>query len=306
MGEHTGIGWTHHTFNGWIGCTEVSPGCANCYARALAETRLGVAWGKDAPRPTTAPSTWLQPLRWNRAAARAGVREMCFVESLGDVLEDRRDLDEPRRWLFAMMEHCTSIDWQLVTKRPERASELLPPDWIRLGAPPNVWFGVTVENQASADWRLPLLMAVRSMLTPRADGDGPNGRRRGVPPITFVSYEPALERVLLGPWLQRVDQVIAGGESLQRAARARVCDVEWIRTTIRDCRASLSIAACFVKQLGSRGMPDEYPRGARGARVLEGRWVKHRSGADPSEWPEDVRVQQFPFRSGYAELRHAA
>ena len=74
MGERTGIQWADHTFNPWLGCTKVSPACDNCYAEKLVTQRLGVQWGAGQPRRHTAPSTWAQPLAWNRKAARDGVR----------------------------------------------------------------------------------------------------------------------------------------------------------------------------------------------------------------------------------------
>lgn len=65
--ENSKIEWTTHTFNPWIGCTKVSPGCAHCYAENLMDTRLGkVAWGKGKPRKRTSPAYWQKPLLWNK------------------------------------------------------------------------------------------------------------------------------------------------------------------------------------------------------------------------------------------------
>src|SRR5439155_16270327 len=65
--KNSKIEWTNHTFNPWIGCTKVSPGCANCYAETLMDTRYGrVHWGKGKPRVRTSADNWAQPIIWNR------------------------------------------------------------------------------------------------------------------------------------------------------------------------------------------------------------------------------------------------
>jgi hypothetical protein len=70
MAQNSNIEWTDHTFNAWIGCTKVSPGCANCYAEARDQRFAGGAhWGKGAPRQRTSAANWKQPLKWNREAA---------------------------------------------------------------------------------------------------------------------------------------------------------------------------------------------------------------------------------------------
>src|SRR5689334_890316 len=70
--ENSKIEWTTHTFNPWMGCTKVSPGCQHCYAETLMATRYGkVQWGKGKPRVRTAPENWRKPRLWNRQADRA-------------------------------------------------------------------------------------------------------------------------------------------------------------------------------------------------------------------------------------------
>src|SRR4051812_21920382 len=83
MAEQTSIAWTDHTFNPWIGCTDVSEGCLNCYAEAEWDKRRHrVVWG-GARSLTT--STWTGPPKWNRDAAEAGERRRVFCASLADV-----------------------------------------------------------------------------------------------------------------------------------------------------------------------------------------------------------------------------
>jgi protein gp37 len=170
---------------------------------------------------------------------------------------------------------------------------------------PNVWLGVTVENQQTADERIPLLLQ-----TPAA--------------VRFLSCEPLLENIDIGEaiatafctkcsasfdngeWNEereleecpscgqssimdfqftthsnKIDWVIIGGES---GPGARPCNVEWIRSLVQQCKAA-GVSA-WVKQMGSNAYSPSNPMWDNG---ITGK------GTDPSEWPEDLRVQEFPF-----------
>src|SRR5687767_4291955 len=114
MGQNTRIEWTHHTFNPWWGCVRVSPACKNCYADSWAN-RLGLElWGAKAPRRFFSDSHWAEPIRWNREAQRLGVRRRVFCASMGDVFEDRRDLDSARAKLWKLIDETSSLDWLLL------------------------------------------------------------------------------------------------------------------------------------------------------------------------------------------------
>lgn len=132
MGENSKISWTTHTFNPWIGCTRVSPGCQHCYAEAY-DKRVGgrpknqrvdpnvpeLRWGPKAPRVRTSVANWRQPLAWNEAARAAGERHRVFCSSLADVFEDRPELVEWRVELFEIIRRTQNLSWLLLTKRPE-------------------------------------------------------------------------------------------------------------------------------------------------------------------------------------------
>ena len=139
MGEQTGISWTDHTFNPWIGCTAVSAACDHCYAETLAKR-----YGWDfAARRRTSENNWRNPRRWNRAAERDGVRRRVFCASLADVFDNQ----VPPEWradLWDLIRACPSLDWQLLTKRPQNIARMLPDDWG--DGWPNVWLGTTAEN----------------------------------------------------------------------------------------------------------------------------------------------------------------
>lgn len=242
MGENSAIEWTDHTFNPWIGCTKVSPGCDHCYAETLATNRLGVAWGPHAERRRTAESTWRQPLAWNRKAAREGKRARVFCASLADVFDNQ----VPVKWrddLWTLIAETPHLDWLLLTKRPQNISQMLPGAW-RNEAWPNVWLGTTVEHQAEADRRIRHLLAVPAK-------------------VRFLSCEPLLGPVdlrHLPSWAPRdnfdalmsdgisdarIHWVIAGGES---GPGARPMHPEWARA-LRDQCAAAGVPF-FFKQWG--------------------------------------------------------
>jgi protein gp37 len=105
MGENSKIEWTSHTFNPWIGCTKVAPGCTHCYAEAFSKRTGKAVWGPNGTRTLTGVSYWKQPLKWNARAecccGSAGLggaecffcaggckRPRVFCASLADVFED--------------------------------------------------------------------------------------------------------------------------------------------------------------------------------------------------------------------------
>lgn len=153
MAETTEIAWCDATFNPWIGCAKVAPGCTNCYAEALSKRFNRAAWGPHGTRVKTSESYWRQPLKWNRNAEREGVRRRVFCASLADVFEDwdgpivdskgirlmhdcgeiRSDgqgesltMDDLRRDLFTLIDKTPWLDWLLLTKRPENVRRMWP------------------------------------------------------------------------------------------------------------------------------------------------------------------------------------
>lgn len=363
MGEITKISWCHHTFNPWRGCTKVSAGCTNCYAETMSKRNPAVLgeWGPEGKRVVGTEAYWRQPFAWDRAAEKAGGRRRVFCASLADVFEDRPELEAQRDRLHALIALTPHLDHLLLTKRPEVARRyyadpdlyqrvLRAAEEFRRSAPGlsrvpisnpahkqgywNRWLGVSVEDQKTADERIPLLLE-----TPVA--------------VRFISYEPALGPVSFdrGGWLRPaysscqqddrpeiaaiakavaaqggwvgLDWVIVGGES---GPKARPCDVAWIRRVVKQCRETKT--ACFVKQMGANVRDrndagfeadlETYADGPNVGRPTEPRaWpspldVEHdpvdtnyqgapvrirlrdRAGADPSEWPEDLRVREFP------------
>ena len=227
MGTITAIQWTDHTFNPWWGCTKISPGCQNCYAETLAH-RYGTAWGAQGERRQMADSTWKESVKWDRAAAAAGHRARVFCSSMADVFENNVQVAEARLRLWQVVESTPALDWLLLTKRPENITSMVPAAWLQ-AAPANVWYGTSVENQKTAERRLPHLLGVPAV-------------------VRFLSCEPLLEPVSLAAWLHGVQWVITGGES---GAKARAADPEWFRSIRTECAAAG--VSYFHKQNGGRG-----------------------------------------------------
>src|ERR1043166_6403823 len=105
MGESTAISWCDHTFNSWIGCTRVTPGCDHCYAARDNERRKWVsAWGAERRRT----KTWGDPLKWNNKAKAEGVRRRVFCASLADLF-DNQVPEEWRADLWELIARCDGL-----------------------------------------------------------------------------------------------------------------------------------------------------------------------------------------------------
>ncbi len=293
MAEHSTIEWTDATWNPITGCAVVSPGCTNCYAMKLAGTRLkhhpsragltretkaGPVWTGE----TRLNEEWLdKPLRWKRP-------RMIFVCAHADLFAD----SVPDEWIdkvFAVMAMAPQHTFQVLTKRADRLKAYLTagalehrlaaamlksspssPEtgrWPRLPLP-NVWLGVSAEDQTRADQRVPDLLATPAavrfvsaepLLGPidltRLDqpnaGFGPYWvNSLSANQVGWFSDEAATIRTIPDPLassdLPQLDWVIVGGES-GRDARPMV--PAWARS-IRDQCATASIPF-FFKQWGS-------------------------------------------------------
>lgn len=224
MAENSKIEWTTHTFNPWLGCTKVSPGCDNCYAEAMMDKRWGkVKWGPHGERKRTSESYWHQPLKWNAAAKRSEKRARVFCASLADVFDNK----VPKAWredLWRLIQVTPWLDWLLLTKRPQNVRKMLPADWGDGWS--NVWLGTTCEDQKAFDQRWPILAEIPAV-------------------VRFISYEPAI-----GPIVMTVppipDWLICGGES---GPNARMMAPEWARNMRYACAGVGT--KFFMKQLGS-------------------------------------------------------
>ncbi len=212
MGKTTGIEWCDGTWNPWRGCRRVSAGCAHCYAlRDLKRWKLGTEVVRQ--------QTFDDPLRWARNATLA-VGSTIFTCSWSDFFIPEADEMRPEAW--RIMRACPGFFFLILTKRPERIEDHLPADWE--AGYPNVGLGVTVENQAAADERLPILLD--------------HGAR-----VRFVSAEPLLGPVNLMKWVDLLDWVICGGET---GPKARTMEPPWV-TALRDQCGYVGVPFFFKK-----------------------------------------------------------
>lgn len=208
MSANTEISWCDHTFNPWWGCSKVSEACAKCYALTFAR-RLGKkVWGPGIPRERASENVWNQPIIWNRKALIQGTRPRVFVASMADVFDEEVS-DEWRTDLWNLIRECPGLDWLLLTKRPQNILGMLPGDWG--GGWGHVWLGATVENDARAIERIPILTAIPAALR-------------------FLSCEPLLGSLDLN--LNGIGWVICGGES---GPGYRAMNPKWAREVRDQC-----------------------------------------------------------------------
>jgi len=305
MADNTGIEWTDATWNPTVGCSILSPGCSNCYAMKMAariekmnpgthyagttkDRKGGAVWtGKLALAPE---SILTQPLRWTRG-------RRIFVNSMSDLFHE----DIPDAWIdrvFATMALCPQHTFQILTKRSARmrrymtnwpdgaarfhhvafAAHKINPDLPR-GMPdgwvwqlqkrwplPNVWLGVSAEDQIRAEERIPdlietpaairfvsaepLLGPIDFAMMPFPDGD----RRhrwsaltgQAILHATGVDGHPDFTVRVDKPTKGKLDWIIVGAES---GRSARLMQDEWALSIAEQCKASGT--AFFAKQLSA-------------------------------------------------------
>lgn len=239
MTANTKIEWADHTFNPWIGCTRVSPGCDNCYAATQDKFRHWTPEGWGGPRRRTSPSNWHQPHRWEaqhaQFYAQHGRRQRVFCASLADVFDNQ----VPDEWfhdLMVVIQHTPNLDWLLLTKRPQnivskvRGCGAVAGNGTRY-LPVNAQLGTTAEDQKRADLNIPTLLKAKQTLGAR---------------VAFVSIEPMLGPVdLISVWvpnsilrnmvpaISKLDWVIVGGES---GHGARPMHPDWVCNLRDQCQ----------------------------------------------------------------------
>lgn len=296
---------------------------AEKFSAGPAGRKSPVVWGRTSAggtRRLASEAKWREVERWNKSpwlcdkcghthesthgdvgcCVNCGVRGCFHKRSILVDLCDWLDPDIPAEWLarfLGLIRDTPNLLWYLLTKRPEnwrfristahdfigKPGEEFLCQWLAGNPPPNVRLGVSVEDQKRADERIPALLAI-----PAA--------------FRWVSFEP-----LLGPidltlgkppgvpswWQGQLNPVsginfaVIGGESMKPRSKARPCNVEWIRSLVRQCDAAG--VQVHVKQFGS--VPIQWP--PRNENYSDGTFLKgrfnHWQGGDPAEWPVDLR-----------------
>ena len=223
--KNTKIEWCDHTVNFWWGCSEVSEACQNCYARAIAKRFKVDCWG-DKPRHFRFEKATEEVCKLNASAYRRGVVEMVFVNSMSDFFDG--DVSDGIRFpLWQLFEKCENLRFMILTKRADVFRNHF--ENYKTEIPPNVYFGITTENQERLEERMSALVRLDVKV--------------------FLSCEPLLDWIIITPsYAEKIDWVIVGGERCA-PSRARPFEGWRARKLLFDCRA-LGIPF-FFKQHGT-------------------------------------------------------
>ena len=324
MGK-TNIEWTDETWNPTRGCSRVSPGCGGphneggCYAERQAIRQAGPGGAYEGlVKSTPNGPRWTGEIRLAEDALQAPLHwkkpRRVFVNSMSDLFHERLTFHDILRVFDVMLDpRCEKHTFQILTKRPERAEAWFKTVAYKFRLPRNVWIGVSVEDQKRADERIPILCRLPAE-------------------VRFLSCEPLLGPVDIEKWLtmndpyddgaqtcaNRLHWIIVGGES---GPRSRPMQLDWARRIVEHCEKWF--VPCFVKQLGAVPLlafysaegPDHawHERHGKDGQVLVdgSEWdpstdgqppprallrmeLRHSKGGDPTEWPEDLQVREWP------------
>ncbi|MBX9816167.1 MAG: phage Gp37/Gp68 family protein [Sphingomonas sp.] len=269
MAERTGIEWADSTANLWIGCSVISAGCDNCYAKAeWADRRHRVTWGPHGDR-SYCKAGWALIRQMQRRAAANGELDpdlgrwrRIFVNSLSDFWDNHRSIIW-RRDAFELFEQSPDVDLILVTKRPENIAKMAPAHWLNGEWPRHVWQLVSVEDQGAADHRIPILMTVPALvrgisaepllgpvdLSGFTNAEPGNVGTQGDAPCSddcgaVTSGQAGIRGVVARP-IPRLNWVIVGGES---GPNARPMHRAWA-CALRD-QCTTAGVPFFFKQWG--------------------------------------------------------
>lgn len=218
------IEWTDRTWNISSGCTKASQGCKNCYAERewgrLSKNPNTVYYGRKFTDVMCHPERMEQPLQWKKPSK-------IFVNSMSDLFHD----DVPDNFIdkvFDVIEKCPQHIFQILTKRPERMRDYS----ISNPFPKNVWAGVSVENQGTAEERIPLLLDADVLV--RWISVEPLLGEIGIKPYLYNKFTPDgrlnLKAYIKSHHSDKLDWVVAGGET---GKNARPMHPNWVRS-IRD------------------------------------------------------------------------
>jgi len=245
MSLNSGIQWCHHSHGFWRGCEKVSLGCAKCYAE-----RDMTGFGQDFHLVTRSKS-FDAPLKWLKSG-KAQPRERVFVNPWSDFFIKQSDTWRPEA--LEVILQADDLDFLVLTKRIDRIAEKFP-GMFDPRIFPNVWLGVSVEDQKTADERIPLLLQCEAA-------------------VKWVSFEPLLSdiRMMGNPtWELGLDWAVIGGES--DPTRPRKMEESWALSLVAQLRSWK--VPVFFKQNG-------------GSKKINGHWGGNRlAGEIIQEFPKE-------------------
>lgn len=332
--ENTEIEYVHHSFSPWRGCSEVDAGCRFCFAKRGSERnpRMLGQWGEAGTRVVASRNAWSQMRAIDRKCGRMGIKQrvLChwcdpfedwtgpMIDHVGNRMEycdqckklvwpfDKpcqcakkfkrmATMHDVRHEYMMMIESCQNLTWLLTTKRPENIRMF----WDGYSGF-NVALGISVCNTADAAKKFDAFRDVMYLAdTSWISAEPLIGPLDLVEARAFPRYECGTCGAVVTDHTHEsddvcrtcestmsfqydcVDWVVIGGES---GAKARECNPDWIRKIMRDCeRADV---ACFVKQVGTN---------PTNLKIIDPK------GGNPAEWPEDLRVRNYPEAFGDCE-----
>lgn len=261
MGNTSAISWTDATWNIATGCDKVDSDCKNCYMyrQSLNGTRFK-------PNQVVRTKTVFNlPLKYKETKSQVwDGAPLIFTSSFTDFFH--KDIDSYRHEAWDIIRACPHLTFQILTKRPERIKECLPPDWG--DGWDNVWLGTSVGSNAGIHRMVDLALVDAK--------------------IKFLSFEPLYERLKISTAMYKgfnvfpeFDWVIVGGESGNENGiyKYRPCEMEYIQHLVDVCgRERIPV---FVKQVGTY--------------LAKQLGMKDRHGTDINEFPDSIKVRQFPI-----------
>ena len=232
------IEWTDKTWNVITGCTQVSPACQNCYAKAMTKRLQGMG-KKGIKGAEKYEKGWDKVVFhydmldeiFDKKKYPSGCK--VFVNSMSDTFH--KEISHPHlKMLFNVMEARKDVTFQILTKRAHAMWYFLVSyhDMIT----PNMMFGVTAENQEMADLKIKRLVMLKKDVKRIFDMDIK----------VFVSCEPLLESIDLSKYIKNLDWIIVGGERANK--KGRVMEFEWVKGVYEQCKESNT--PFFFKQWG--------------------------------------------------------
>ena len=271
----TEIRWTTLTWNPCSGCEPVSPGCAHCYARQLAENKRGTSAFPNGFDLTMRPHKLSEP-------TKVKTPSLIFVNSMSDLFWERIP-DSYRDRVLDVIESTLQHQCQVLTKRHENLLRYSR----RRKLPANFWAGVTVEDQKRADERIPALVQVDV-------------------PVRFISVEPALSLVDIGRWTHGKNNAF-GGNGIQWAIWGGESGCHLMDVKTRDARgmATRDERGKWAPRMDRA----DWPRALRDTCVRDGvaLFFKQWGGVRPTSAGHDLdgrRWEQFPAVRAQAVTGH--
>lgn len=262
--KDSSIQWTDATWNIAVGCTKVDEDCKYCYMYrdSLNETRY------DPKQIRRTKTVFDMPLHYKETNSKVWVGQpLIFTCSLTDFFHE--EIDSYRHEAWDIIRRCPHLIFQILTKRPERITQCLPPDWDEGWH--NVWLGTSIGSQKSIQ-RMEILsqvMAQRKFLSLEP--------LHGPVDLIEAYYYAFGEKFHVLP---AFDWVIVGGESGNENGKYkyRPCELSWIENIVQTCKNNF--IPVFVKQMGTQL-----------AKELK---MSDRHGGNFEEFPENLRFRQFP------------